>query len=138
MVEESVNIINRYKEEFWSQGKLELKDELLAPDFVFTSPAQAVEGSEAVAGYLSYLRSTFPDLHFETHEIIGTGDKVACSWTLHGTQAQEFMGFPAQGQKVALPGVSIFDIVAGRLHREQVFWDRLTLLEQLQQVAEPV
>jgi steroid delta-isomerase-like uncharacterized protein len=130
-------IVDLYKDDFWSQGKLELKDELLTPDFSFTSPAQAVDGSEAVAGYLSYLRSVFPDLHFETHDTIIEGDRVASIWTLYGTQEQEFMGFPAQGQKVALPGVSIMNISEGRLSQERVYWDRLTLLEQLQLSTEP-
>ena len=47
------------------------------------------------------------------------------------------MGFPAQGQKVALPGVSILQISEGRLSRARTYWDRQTLLEQLQLVAEP-
>jgi steroid delta-isomerase-like uncharacterized protein len=122
-------------DEFWSQGKVELKDELLTPDFVFVSPAQAIAGSEAVTNYVSNLRTVFPDLHFATHETIIAGDRAACIWTLHGTQATEFMGFPAQGQKVALPGVSILHMSAGRLNKAQVFWDRQTLIEQLQRVA---
>lgn len=130
-------IVDLYMNDFWSQGKLELKDKLLTPDFVFTSPSQVVEGSEAVAGYLSYLRSAFPDLHFTTHDTIIEEDRAACIWTLHGTQEQEFMGFPAQGQKVALPGVSILKISEGRLSRARTYWDRQTLLEQLQTVAEP-
>lgn len=137
MIREPKTIVNLYKNEFWSQGQLELKDELLTPDFVFTSPAQAVEGRDAVADYASYLRTAFPDLHFTTHEMIVEGDRVACSWMLHGTQKEAFLGFPAQNQQVALPGVSVFHLSAGRLCKEQVFWDRQTLMEQLQSVAEP-
>lgn len=137
MIREPKTIVNLYMNEFWSQGQLELKDELLTPDFVFASPSQAVEGSEAVVNYVSYLRTAFPDLHFTTHETIIEGDRAACIWTLHGTQATEFMGFPAQGQKVTLPGVSILHMSAGRLYRAQAFWDRQTLLEQLQRVGVP-
>lgn len=132
------SIIRRYKEEVWSKGNMSLAKELLTPDFVFHSPNQAIEGREAVVNYLTGLRTIFPDLHFDIHEIILEADRAACVWNLTGTQQHEFFGFPAQGQQVELPGVSIIRLAEGRLSQEQVFWDRQRLLEQLQSEAEPV
>lgn len=129
--EENKAIVRRYLEEVWNSGDLGAADEIITPALSFRGPAGAIEGLEAFKRYVAGVRTVFPDIHFTTEDLIAEGDKVVAHWTMTGTQEREFMGIAATGKRFTVPGVSILRFSEGKVAEAQLFWDRLSLVEQL-------
>ena len=82
------------------------------------------------------LRTAFPDLHFEVHEIVCEGDIVATRSTMTGTHRGRFALGPLaaiepKGAKVAVPHMHFFRYQDGRVVDLWHVWDTLKLMQQL-------
>jgi hypothetical protein len=77
------------------------------------------------------LRRGFSGLRFTTEDIIAEGDLVACRFTMTGTNTGEFMGMPATGRAVSVPGVDILRFKTGKVVEHWGLTDELSLLQQL-------
>ena len=136
-VDKNKAVARRYLEEIWNRGDLTAAEEMLTPTFVFHSPTGTVEGLEAFKKYVGGVRTIFPDLHFATEMLIAEGDQVVSQWAMTGIQKGDFMGVAASGKHFTVPGVSRLGFAAGKLAEAHVFWDRLSLLEQLGAAPKP-
>ncbi len=74
-------IIRRLVEEVLNQGKLDVIDELFAPNFVDRSTGEQVPGPEGVRQFVSAVRAGFPDLLVSVDDLIAEGDKVVIRTT---------------------------------------------------------
>ena len=63
-------------------------------------------GLEGVKRLIGMYRSAFPDIRFETGEMIGEGDTVAHRWTFTGTHRGALMGVEPTGRRVEVAGVA--------------------------------
>jgi steroid delta-isomerase-like uncharacterized protein len=129
--EQNKDLVRRYQEAF-NRGDLEALDELVAPDLVTNSQApglpQGLEGGKmAHRGTLA----AFPDLHYETHELIAEGDTVVQRFTITGTHRGPFMGLPATGRPIRFSGVSFFRVRGGKIVEHWGIQDQFTLMIQL-------
>ncbi len=70
MIEVGENLVRRMYEEAWNQGKLEVIDELCAPDYVGVGPYGEEHGPDAVKRGVANRRSAFPDIHVTIEDII--------------------------------------------------------------------
>ena len=117
-----------------SAGDLAVAEEILAPDMVFRGPSymgEPIQGLEAFAQFVRYLRSAFPDMLFIVGHEVAEGDWVATSFTLRGTHRGEYMGLGPTGKAIDLPGVDLFRVAGGRIREVRVFYDTLGLMQQL-------
>jgi steroid delta-isomerase-like uncharacterized protein len=138
-VQENKALARRVFDEVWSQGKLDLADEILTPDFVgrpggmgepFKGPAGAKE-------FIGRLREAFPDITFTVEDMIAEGDLVATRWTATGTNDGEFMGIEPTGRQATIGGMTIQRFEDGRIVEGWTQQDALGLLRQLGAVPEP-
>jgi steroid delta-isomerase-like uncharacterized protein len=124
----------RILEEAWSQGKVEVLDELCAPDCVVHDMSTHAEfyGLDANKQRLRSYRAAMPDLHVRIDDLIAGGDKVVTRWCTMGTHEGELRGHPPTYRHAEIAGVSIdrFD-VEGRLAETWYQWDVLSLMQQL-------
>lgn len=133
MSEENKAIHRRVWEEFRGQGKMELADELLAPDFVDHDPNnpedyRTPEGAkEELVGY----RTAFPDMSVTVSEQEAEGDKVTTSWTVTGTHDGDLMGIAPTGKKVEINGKTVARIEGDKVAEEWHEWDQADLLRQV-------
>ena len=119
--EENKAIVRRLLEETMARGKLDVIDELVAPDFVDHSlmPGQdpTREGyKRSVAEYLE----AFSITSFTIEEQIAEGDTVVTKYTESGIQQSEVMGIPPTGEEVSYEGFYIHRISGGKITEE---WD---------------
>lgn len=82
----------------------------------------------------AYIRA-FPDLHFSGETLVD-GDRAALIWTMTGTQRGPILGIPATGRYVEIRGVSILQIVNGKIARGTTVWDTAGLLRALRLLPE--
>lgn len=138
-VQENKALARRVFDEVWSQGNLDLADEILTPDFVgrpgglgepFKGPAGAKE-------FIGRLREGFPDITFTIEDTIAEGDLVATRWTATGTHDGEFMGFEPTGRRATIGGMTIQRFEDGRIVEGWTQPDAVGLLRVIGALPEP-
>jgi steroid delta-isomerase-like uncharacterized protein len=126
----NLEVVRRLLEEGWNQGKVEVVDELVAPDAVpaheSTSPGRQ-SWKDAIVMY----RSAFPDLTYRIEDLFGAGDKVVLRWTATATDTVGFMGRPPTGRQASATGINIYRLAGGVLVEHWDEWDLAGLLQQL-------
>ena len=130
----------RFFDEVWSRGKLDLVHELFAPESVGhpSGPEEPVRGPEGVKEYVGGLRAGVPDLTMEVEDQIAEGDRVATRWTAHGTHDGELIGIDPTGRTATVSGITIQRIGdGGQIVEGWTNWDMLGMLQQLGIAPEP-
>ena len=106
-------IARRFHMEIFQQGKLEVADEILTPDFVLrnpTLPSELTHGPEGVKKFASGVidcSSGYQIVHLDT---ISKGDKVLIRWTFTGTVKKEMLGISPSDKPVTITGFDLFRI----------------------------
>lgn len=137
MTDQSLNkdIGRRILLEIWSQGRLELVDQLYSDDYVDHvnrgPEPETVRGTEGMKAAVTMFRKAFPDLQYTVEETMAERDLVMTRFSANGTHQGEFMGAPPSGKRVTYTGIDINRIVDGRIVESWVQYDALGLLEQL-------
>ena len=139
MSERNKAIERRLLEEVYSQGKLEVIDELVATDFVGhgTAADGGDQGREAYKRFAIEMRTAFPDLQITVEDQVAEGDKVVTRWRARGTHTGEFQGIPPTGKPGEMSGTIIDRIADGKIIECWSNTDDLGLLQQLGAVPAP-
>ena len=126
-------VIERYFNQLFNQGQVELVPELLHPDYVNGSPGSAdlPRGREGVAIVVKALRTAFPDLHYEIEDMVIGADAVAVRTTLRGTHRGDFFGLPPTGKSVEVSQMTIEHFKDGKIVAHHRVTDELALQRQL-------
>lgn len=121
--------------EMWGEGKLELADELYAPDYidhVGRGPeASRVVGPEGIKQAVTLFRTAFPDLAYTVEAQMAEGELVLSRFSATGTQTGPFLGAPPSGKEVTYTGMDLNRIVGDKIVESWVNYDALALLQQL-------
>lgn len=132
MSEENKAIVQRYIEEVYNKGNVNLVDELVAADYVnHGGLSDQRPGSEGLKQFIPQLRTIFPDEHLTIENLIAEGDKVAYSWVARGTHKAEVMGVSPTGKQITGTGISIVRITDGKIAEEWTSRDDLSIMQQL-------
>jgi steroid delta-isomerase-like uncharacterized protein len=130
-IEETKALVTRYLEEFWNSGKMETADEIIASDYTDHRPVGETKGPGALKQFATAFRNAFPDLHFPLEDQLAEREKAVVRWTFTGTHKNELLGIAATGKQVTLQGATILHSSGGKITETWVFWDRMSLMEQL-------
>ena len=133
MSEDNKRLVRRALEEIYSQGNLDLADELIHADFVDLDPThpEGPTGPENVKQTVRRLRNAFGDLRFEVHEEIAEGDKVVQRVTMSGRHSGRLAGSEPTGREFAVRHVYGWRVTGGRIVEHWGSRDDLRLLQQL-------
>lgn len=126
-------LIQRYFGEVWSEGKLDVLDEIIAPDYINHSSSipDPVPGPVGLKPIVAAMRVGFPDLHYEVHDLVIGENKVAVRCTLTGTHTGDFFGIPATGKSVRVTQFQIEYIRNGQIVEHWRQTDDLTMMRQM-------
>lgn len=132
--EQNLQTARTYFEQIMSQGRLELIEKIMTPDFQFIIPTQPapISGYENMRGFVQYLRNAFPDIKFTTEREIASDNKVAVRWRITGTHKGEFLGMAPSGNRVEDYGIDIFTFENGKIKTVHVNENDFGLFQQLQ------
>jgi predicted ester cyclase len=122
----------RIADEVWTQGKLDVIDEVIAPDFVGSSPTDGeFHGPEGFRQLVERYHSAFSDVRMTLDRVVGEGDWVATHWTASGTHNGDLMGIAPTGREVTVTGVEFSRVEGGKLVESHGLFDALGMLQQL-------
>jgi steroid delta-isomerase-like uncharacterized protein len=122
----------RWGAEVASAGRLDVLDQILAPNFVDHDPApDQGPGIEGLKGFFRTMRSAFPDLKAEPVEVTATEDHVALRYTLSGTHRGEFQGVPPTGRSFKVSALQLARFEGGRCVERWGSTDEFGMLKQL-------
>ena len=68
----------------------------------------------AVRAFYEGTFAAFPGCQLTIHETIIDGERLSCRFTLTGRHDGEFMGVPATGKDITIPGITILHFRDGR------------------------
>ena len=132
---ENREIGRRVLEEMWGQGRLELADQLYAPDYVDHASRGpepgTVVGPQGIRDAVASFRAAFPDLRYEVEEVMAERDLVMTRFSARGTHRGRFLGVEPSGREISYTGTDINRISGGKIVESWVHYDALGLLEQL-------
>jgi len=131
--QENQALVGRYFNELMNQGRLEIIPEIMASTLAFRIPTlpEAIRGHDGMRGFVTGLRTGFPDLKFSVERQIAEGDKVAARWFIEGTHKGVFLGMPATGHRIRDQGVDLFIIAGGKIAEVWVNENDMGLMKQL-------
>lgn len=132
MTEQNKALLRRFYEEVIGEGKLDLIDELIAPDFVEHEEFPDMPpGRDGVKQVFSMFLEAFPDLHFHIKDMLAEGDKVVARVTMHGTHKGPFMGIPPTGKEIFVQAIDILRFADGKAIEHWGVTDQMSMMEQL-------
>ncbi len=125
-------VIERYFEELFNQGRIELVDELLHPDYVNHAGSPSLPpGREGVKTVVALLRTAFPDLRYTIEDLVIGTDAVAARTTMRGTHLGDYFGTPPTGRSFAVQQITIEHFRDGRIVAHHRVTDDLSRMRQL-------
>ena len=127
---ENKAVASRVLLEKMGQGRFDIQPELYGPGFVAHGFGRNYTLAEDEAS-ARQLRAAFPDLVVKVDRIIAEGDMVALHWSSSGTNTVAVPGFPGQGKRATVDGISFFRFADGKIVEEWSTYDNLTILKQL-------
>lgn len=116
--------------DIYGDGNLALVDELYADGFVDDSPGGG-KGRALIKEAVSSFHRAFPDLRIDIEDSFAVDDKVVLRYTARGTQSGGYYDIPPSGKAVAIRGITVFQIVDGKIRTEWTEYDRLGAMRQI-------
>ena len=121
-----------------NEANLDVIDELMAPEFVFTIPTHPdpYRGPDGFKNLVTMLHGAFPDVHLKVEHLLVDGDTVVGHWIGSGTHIGGALhtvkgDIPASGKGFVIDGVSWLKIVDGKIVESLANEDTLSLLQQV-------
>ena len=138
--EENVQLLQRWFQEVWNEGKIETVHELLSPDAVAigqAGPQAVIHGPVDFVPFVQRILSAFPDMKLTVEDCFGAGDKVVLRWSASMTHLGDGLGLPATGKPVRLTGITIARFRDGQIVEGWDNWDQLGMLQQIGAYQQP-
>src|SRR5437763_16171447 len=91
-----------FMERTFNQGDRAIVDESLGPEGVDHQEPLGTNFATRLKEVITMLRTAFPDLHFEIHDMLAEGDLFAFRSTMAGTHLGPFQGRPPTGKQLSV------------------------------------
>ena len=136
--QDNIQIVRRFIDNL-NKHNLTANDPYVANDVKTeaTAASGVLTNREQGRMYIQLFLDAFPDLRFDIKDIIAQGNKVVVSWVSKGThngllKTASGDSIPATGKKVMVPGCTIYEFRNEMVTRQEIYWDQITLLIQLE------
>jgi steroid delta-isomerase-like uncharacterized protein len=130
--DENERVVRRFIEEGINGRRLEVLDEVFAPEFVWHGGAFGeVRGLEDFKQAVGPFFVAFPDLVVSVENVTAADDRVAVHFSVQATHRGEFLGVAATDRRVRWDGHPLYRFDRGRIVEEWFFEDHVSLLQQL-------
>jgi steroid delta-isomerase-like uncharacterized protein len=129
-------VVRAFMERAFHQGDLSAVDDFNVPDGIDHQEPPGTDFIAHLKHVVVAMRTAFPDLHFEIHELLADGDIVAFRSTMTGTHTGTLsllpgQNLPATGRKVSVPHMHFVRIVDGKTTDLWHLWNIPMMMQQL-------
>jgi predicted ester cyclase len=132
MSEELKAIAARMPTEVFNEGRLDVIDEVMAPDFVDHGlPPGMSNDREGVKAFAAAAREAFPDLVNTVTHVVAEGDLVCQHVSSTGTMRGDFAGMQASGKQATWEAIHLMRFRGKQAVEHWVVSDQLGMLQQL-------
>ncbi len=132
--EDKRNVLRRVSGEIFGQGRTDVVDELLAPDFVDHDPLPGVPPTrDGVKELVGLFRTAFPDFEVEVLHTVVEGDKAVDHIVSTGTHLGAFMGVEPKGIRIRTSAIVLSLLNEDGQIAER--WQRFGAMALLQQLG---
>ncbi|MFC6716916.1 ester cyclase [Natrialbaceae archaeon GCM10025810] len=124
----------------WDGDDEDAIDDVLAEDVILNKPDYVggrVRGREAYKDNLRRVRSGFPDLFFDAHDVIAEDDEVMAYCTFGGTHEGELLGIEPTGTSVEIEDFVLYRFDDGEVVEVTSLPDLFGLFLQLGAIEPP-
>ncbi|HEX4383370.1 MAG TPA: ester cyclase [Myxococcales bacterium] len=130
-VAQNLSISRQFYEEY-DRGNREGSQNLLAPDCLVHLPGEEKPlDREAFTKASAVFSEAFAESRTSFEDQVGDEEIAVTRWVWEITHVRPFHGIPATGKRISIKGVTINQIVSGRIVEQWVYFDRLSFLQQL-------
>ena len=123
--------IKQFMERAFNEGDLTVVDAALTQDGIDHQEALGTNFATHLKAVITMLRTAFPDLHFEIHDMLAEGDLVAFRSTMTGTHRGPFQGLPPTDTPISVAHMHFVRLVNGKTSNLWHVWDVAGLMRQL-------
>ncbi len=123
--------VRHFLERTFNEGDLTIVDESLVPEGVDHQEPLGTNFATHLKEVITMLRTAFPDLHFEIHDMLAEGELVAFRSTMTGTHRGPFQGRPPTGKQVSVAHMHFVRLINGKASDLWHVWDTAGLMRQL-------
>ena len=119
--------------ELWNTGNADIAKRIYTDDCARIDPNVPADtrGGAGIARYVAEVRSAYPDFRLEILDSLAQDDRLAVHWVVTGTHKGDFRGIAPTGKQIRITGVTLARIKDGKLAEDRVYFDRMTMFEQL-------
>jgi steroid delta-isomerase-like uncharacterized protein len=137
MMENNKALVQRFNDEVWGKGNLDVVYEIFAPDYVRHDlrPGNPLPGPDGQKKIASDFRGAFPDLHTAIDFMVEEGEFVVSRWTAEGTHTGMWGDISPTGKRIRFCGVNIYRIRNGKVIE---LWNHRDDLGVMQQLGVPI
>ena len=129
----NAQLIERYFEQVWNQGKVDVLDELLTSDYRNHSPGlpDPQPGPDGLKPIVLMMRSGIRDLHYAIVDLVVAADRVAAYVHMTGTHTGSLFGIEPTGKSIDVRQMQIEWIRDGRICQHWRITEDLKMMRQL-------
>ena len=89
------------------------------------------DADQALKQHIADVEAGFPRYELNAQDLIFDGDKAVVRFNLHATHKGNFMGIPATGKEINVPGIIIYRLADGKIVEHWLHFDAGTMMQQL-------
>lgn len=89
------------------------------------------DADEALQQHIAGAEAAFPHYEMIAEDLLAEGDKVAVRFTMRAAHQGDFIGIPATGRQVNVPGIIIYRITDDKIVEHWIQFDTMTMMQQL-------
>ena len=125
-------IVRAIFEDGWNRAEFDSFARYLADEIRFHWRGEQITTNLAdLRRLVDAWRASFPDLHFEVHDVLVDGDRAAVNLTFTGTQTGTWKDLPPSGRRAQAQEMMFFRFEDGRLVELWEVFDEWELRRQL-------
>ena len=134
MSEENKQLIRRWFEEVWNNGRVEAIDEMFDENGIAhglsDDPENPIRGPQGFTPFHTVFREAFPNMMIVVEDVVAEGDKVAARCSVRAKHEGELMGRAATQAPVEFTGITIVRIYNGKIVEAWNNFDFMTMYKQ--------
>ncbi len=135
MSEDNKQLVRRWFEEVWNQGRAEAIDEMFdeygIAHGLSDDPANPIKGPAGFRPFHTLFREAFPNMIIVVEDMIAEDDKVAARCSVQAKHEGDFLGRAATDSPVEFTGMTIVRIDNGKIVEAWNNFDFMTLHKQV-------